>query len=183
MDIILHGSFAETYHGHGTDLALLGGLLGMHADDERIREADRYAKEAGLDYIIRTDDLGEDQHANTVKFIIVNDYGDVFTMVGASLGGGRVMITEINDFPVEIDGALPAICNIHKDQPGAIYAISGVLAKHGINVASMRVYRREEKHTVAFMVIETDEFVPQQAMEEMEELAVIVDVKFIPPIV
>ena len=183
VDIILHGSFAQTYKGHGTDLALIGGLLGMDTDDERIKDAEYYAKEAGLEYIIRTDDLGEDRHANTVKFIIINSYGDAFTMMGASLGGGKVMITEINDFPVEIDGNLPALCNIHKDQPGAVYAISEVLLKYKINIASMRVYRREEKYTVAFMIIETDDLVPQEAMAEIEELSVIVDVKFIPPIV
>ena len=164
VDIILHGSFAKTYKGHGTDLALLAGLLGMDTDDERIRFAEKY-------------------HANTAKFRIENEDGDVFTMIGSSLGGGRVMITEINGFPVEVSGDLPAISNIHLNRPGAIYTISGVLAKHNINVYSMKVYRSEKKSTNAFMILETDEIVPPEVMAEIEELPVIVDVKFIPPIV
>ena len=93
------------------------------------------------------------------------------------------MITEINGFPVEVSGDLPAISNIHLNRPGAIYTISGVLAKHNINVYSMKVYRSEKKSTNAFMILETDEIVPPEVMAEIEELPVIVDVKFIPPIV
>ena len=183
VDIILHGSFAKTYKGHGTDLALLAGLLGMDTDDERIRFAEKYAHEAGLEYTISTADLGEKYHANTAKFRIENEDGDVFTMIGSSLRGGRMMITEINGFPVEVSGDLPAISNIHLNRPGAIYTISGVLAKHNINVYSMKVYRSEKKSTNAFMILETDEIVPPEVMAEIEELPVIVDVKFIPPIV
>ena len=182
VDIILHGSFAKTYKGHGTDLALLGGLVGMDTDDERIRDAERYAKEAGLEYTITTADLGDKYHANTVKFQIVNEDGDSFIMVGSSLGGGRVMITEINNFPVEIEGNLPAICNIHQNRPGAIYTISGVLAEKHINVCSMKVFRSEKKSNTAFMVLETDELVPPEVMAEIEDLPVIIDVKFIPPV-
>ena len=93
------------------------------------------------------------------------------------------MITEINGFPVEVSGDLPAVCNIHLNRPGAIHTISGVLAKHNINVYSMKVYRSEKKSTTAFMILETDEIVPAEVMAEVEELPVIVDVKFIPPIV
>ena len=92
------------------------------------------------------------------------------------------MITEINNFPVEIEGNLPAICNIHQNRPGAIYQISGVLAEKHINVCSMKVFRSEKKSNTAFMVLETDELVPPEVMAELEELPVIIDVKFIPPV-
>ena len=91
------------------------------------------------------------------------------------------MITELNDFPVEIEGRLPAIINTHLDQPGVIHAITGVLAKYRVNIAYMKVFRKE-KRTVAYMVIETDEYVPQEAMDELVALKVIVDVKFIAPV-
>lgn len=179
--IILHGSFAKTYKGHGTDLAILGGLLGMNTDDVRIRHSYQLAKEAGLAFAIETADLGEGYHANTVKFIIINRFDYEVTMVGCSLGGGKVMITELNGFPVEIEGCLPAIVNTHWDKPGSIHAIAGVLAKYDINIAYMKVFRKE-KRTVAYMVIETDEFVPQEAMDELTALKAIVDVRFIAPV-
>lgn len=92
------------------------------------------------------------------------------------------MITEINNFPVEIEGNLPAICNIHQNRPGAIYTISGVLAEKHINVCSMKVFRSEKKSNTAFMDIETDEWWPPEVMAEIEDLPVIIDVKFIPPV-
>lgn len=181
VQIILHGSFAKTYKGHGTDLAILAGLLGMDTDDIRIRDSYQLANEAGLDFSIATADLGEQYHTNTVKFILLNQFDYEYTLIGCSLGGGKVMITELNGFPVEIEGRLPAIINTHLDQPGVIHAITGVLAKHDVNIAYMKVFRKE-KRTVAYMVIETDEYVSQEAMEELMALKVIVDVKFIAPV-
>ena len=181
VQIILHGSFAKTYRGHGTDLAILAGLLGMETDNIRIRDSYRLAEEAGLDFTITTADLGEQYHANTVKFVMVNQFDYEITMIGCSVGGGKVMITELNDFPVEIEGRLPAIINTHLDQPGVIHAITGILARYQVNIAYMKVFRKE-KRTTAYMVIETDEYVPQEAMDELVALKVIVDVKFIAPV-
>ena len=181
VQIILHGSFAKTYRGHGTDLAILAGLLGMDTDDIRIRDSYRLAQEAGLNFTISTADLGDTYHANTVKFVMIDQFDYEMTMIGCSVGGGKVLITELNDFPVEIEGRLPAIVNTHLDQPGVIHAITGVLAKYQVNIAYMKVFRKE-KRTVAYMVIETDEYVPQEAMDELVVLKVIVDVKFIAPV-
>ena len=181
VEIILHGSFAQTYKGHGTDLALVAGLLGMDTDDTRIKDAFRLAKEMGLQYRITTADLGDRYHVNTVKFVIINQYDYEISVVGCSLGGGKVMINELNDFPVEIEGRLPTIIDTHMDQPGVISAITGVLAKYNINIAYMKVFRKE-KRTVAYMIIETDEYVPSAAMEELMALKVILDVKFIAPV-
>ena len=179
--IILHGSFAQTYKGHGTDLAILGGILGFDTDDIRIRHADQLAQEAGLDFTIETDDLGESYHANTAKFIMINHFGCEVTMIGSSLGGGKVLINELNGFQVEIEGRLPAIVNTHWDQPGSIQAITSVLANHNINIAYMKVFRKE-KRTVAYMVIETDEMVPAEVVEKLMSLKAIVDVRFIAPV-
>lgn len=181
VEIILHGSFAQTYKGHGTDLALLGGLLGMETDDVRIKESYALAEEAGLNFTIKTACLGDKYHVNTVKFVIVNQDGYEITVLGSSLGGGKVMINELNDFPVEIEGRLPTVIATHMDQPGVISTITGILGKYGVNIAAMKVFRKE-KRTVAYMIMETDEYVPQEAMEELMALKVIVDVKFVAPV-
>lgn len=181
VEIILHGSFAQTYKGHGTDLALLGGLLGMETDDVRIKDSYALALEAKLDFTISTADLGDGYHVNTVKFVILNRFGYGITIVGSSLGGGKVMINELNDFPVEIEGRLPTIVANHLDQPGVISKITGILGKYGVNIAAMKVFR-QQKCAVAFMIMETDEHAPAEAMEELMALKVVVDVRFIAPV-
>ena len=98
VQIILHGSFAKTYRGHGTDLAILAGLLGMETDDIRIRDSYRLAEEAGLDFTITTADLGEQYHANTVKFVMVNQFDYEITMIGCSVGGGKIIQLSDHDF-------------------------------------------------------------------------------------
>lgn len=109
VEILLHGSFAKTYKGHGTDLALLGGMLGMETDDVRIRDSYRLADEAGLRYQFVPADLGDGYHANTAKFVMTTASGETKTVVGCSVGGGKVLITELDGFPVEIEGIYPTL--------------------------------------------------------------------------
>ena len=180
VEILLHGSFAKTYKGHGTDLALLGGLLGMDTDDVRIRDSFRHAEEAGLIYTFTATDLGEGYHANTAKFVMTLSNGTVKEVVGCSIGGGKVLITELDGFSVEISGAYPTIIDTHMDQPGVIHMITGVLVDYGINIAGMKVFR-QEKNTVAYMIIETDQCVPSYALEEIRALQPVLDVKFVKP--
>lgn len=180
VEILLHGSFAKTYRGHGTDLALLGGLLGMTPDDVRIRDSFRYAEEAGLQYAFTVTDLGEGHHANTAKFIMTLSDGSVKEVVGCSIGGGNVLITELDGFPVEISGAHPTIIDTHLDQPGVIHKITGVLVEYDVNIATMKVFR-QEKNTEAYMVIETDQCVPGEALQEIRALQPVLDVKFVKP--
>lgn len=180
VEILLHGSFAKTYRGHGTDLALLGGLLGMNPDDVRIRDSFRYAQEAGLNYTFTATDLGDGYHANTAKFIMKLSDGSIKEVVGCSIGGGNVLVTELDGFPVEISGAHPTIIDTHLDEPGVIHKITGVLVEYDLNIATMKVFR-QEKNTVAYMVIETDQCVPQEALAEIRALSPVVDVKFVKP--
>ena len=142
VQIYLHGSFAKTYKGHGTDLALLGGLLGMETDDVQIRDSFRLAEESGLVYEFIPSDLGDEYHANTAKFVMTLSDGSVKEVVGCSIGGGKVLITELDGFPVEISGAYPTIIDTHMDQPGVIHLITGVLVEHNINIAAMKVFRQ-----------------------------------------
>lgn len=154
VQVLLHGSFASTGPGHGTDLALIAGLLGMRPDDERIPRSFQLAEEAGLQVDFAEADLG-DAHPNTAVFILADDDGRQTRVRGSSLGGGDVVVTEIDSYDVEMTGELPLLIVGHIDRPGVIAAVTRVLADCGVNVASMRV-SRERKGAGALMLIETD---------------------------
>ena len=180
VEIYLHGSFADTYKGHGTDLALLARLMGMETDDVRIRESYQLADEAGLKYQFITTNLGEGYHANTARFVMTLQDGSRKEITGCSVGGGKVLITELDGFPVEITGIYPTLVDTHLDQPGVIHKITGVLVDYQVNIAAMKVFR-QEKNTVAYMVIETDQEVPDDALKEIIAMRPVLDIKFIRP--
>lgn len=175
----LHGSFADTYQGHGTDRALLAGVLGMGPDDERLVEAKEIARERRLIYSYVRVDL-KDVHPNTVKFIFVNERHEVIRITGSSLGGGQIVITQIDDFRVRITGNEPTLIIQHTDTPGVISKVSAVIAASGVNIADMRV-RRTEKGRRASMIIETDEAIPAEAVEALKTYEWIHTVKQISP--
>lgn len=180
VEIFLHGSFAQTYRGHGTDLALIGGLLNFNTDDTRIRNSFAIAKELGLDFKFTPTDLGDGFHPNTVKFLLLTGENEKISITGASIGGGNVVITEINGYPIELKGDLPTIITTHQDIPGVISKVSRVLADNKINIAFMRVFRKE-KHKLAQMIVETDERVSQEVRENILNLESIVNVRVIEP--
>jgi L-serine dehydratase len=153
----LHGSFARTGEGHGTDKAIVGGLMGFRPDDERIREALNIAEHEGLDFRFEKTTLGEDAdvHPNTVRITV--ERGDrKAVMVGSSLGAGRVLVTEIDGYPVEVTGSYNTIVLVAEDVPGSVARIATILAEDGINIATLRLTRKERGGD-AFMVIEVDE--------------------------
>ena len=174
----LHGSFAETYQGHGTDMALLAGLMGWTPDDERIPEAEKYAKEGGLTYSFKKIDLGNMAHPNTVLFKLTSASGSYCEFMGSSVGGGQVKVTEIDGFPVELTGRLPAILTVHIDTRGVIALVTSTLANAGVNIATMRLFR-SNKGGMASMVIECDEAVPQEILNLIGALQQIESVRFI----
>jgi L-serine dehydratase len=153
----LHGSFARTGEGHGTDKAIVGGLMGFRPDDERIREALTIAEREGLDFKFEKTTLGEDAdiHPNTVR-ITVERADRKAVMVGSSLGAGRVLVTEIDGYPVEVTGSYNTIVLVAEDVPGSVARIATILAEDGINIATLRLTRKERGGD-AFMVIEVDE--------------------------
>ena len=159
--ISLYGSFAQTHKGHGTDLALIAGLLGWHPDDERIPVAFDAAKETGLDFSFCCIDSEEFVHPNTAHFDLVAKNGHCCHVGGASLGGGRIMINNVDGFPVELTGELSALLTVHEDKPGIVSMVSHILAEVGVNIASMRVFRKQ-KGGLAAMVIETDQTVDKK---------------------
>ena len=153
----LHGSFARTGEGHGTDKAIVGGLMGFRPDDERIREALGIAEREGLDYRFEKTTLGEETevHPNTVRVTI--ERGDRSSvMVGSSLGAGRVLVTEIDGYPVEVTGNYHTIVLVAEDVPGSVARIATILSDDGINIATLRLTRKQRGGD-AFMVIEVDE--------------------------
>jgi L-serine dehydratase len=153
--IELHGSFARTGEGHGTDKAIVGGLLGFRPDDERLRDALGIAEREGLDYRFEKTTIADDAHPNTTRISIWR--GDrAAVMTGASLGAGRVLVTEIDGYPVEVSGSYHTIVLVAEDVRGSVAAIAGILAEDGINIANLRLTRKERGGD-AFMVIEVDE--------------------------
>jgi L-serine dehydratase len=153
----LHGSFARTGEGHGTDKAIVGGLMGFRPDDERIRDALGIAEREGLEYRFEKTTLGEENevHPNTVRITV--ERGDRSSiMVGSSLGAGRVLVTEIDGYPVAVTGNYNTIVLVAEDIPGSVARIATILSEDGINIATLRLTRKERGGD-AFMVIEVDE--------------------------
>ncbi len=165
--IQLHGSFAATGEGHGTQRAIVGGLLGIAPDDLRLRTAYDEAEAAGLSYRFEDADLGEDAHPNTARFQIRKD-GESVTLQGASVGGGRIEVTEIDDFPVDLGGDYDTLVLVARDRPGTIAAISAVFAEDGVNLATMRV-DRTGRNKEALMTIEVDHAISDHALAQIRE--------------
>lgn len=168
-DIGLHGSFAQTYKGHGTDLALIAGLLGWNPDDIRIPQAFLHAEQAGIRFSFKIIHLGEKAHPNSVRFLLCGTGGQCCTVTGSSIGGGRVLISEIDGFPLAFTGEFPSLLTIHKDKPGVIAQVTSVLSRHDVNVAQMKVFRKE-KGGLAAMIVETDQLVDEEAWQAVNSL-------------
>lgn len=171
--ISLYGSFAQTYRGHGTDIALIGGLLDYDTYDERIKSSIEIAKDKGMKISFIEEDAVVD-HPNTARLIIGDDFGQL-ELVGVSIGGGKIEITELNGFELKLSGNHPAILVVHNDRYGAIAAVANVLAKHAINIGHMDVSRKEVGQ-LALMTIETDQNLSKDVLEELKTLPNILQV-------
>jgi L-serine dehydratase len=168
--IELHGSFARTGEGHGTDKAIAGGLMGFRPDDERLRDALEIADREGLAYRFEKATLGTDSevHPNTVRITV--ERGDrTAEMIGSSLGAGRVLVTEIDGYPVEIHGNYHTIVLVAEDIPGSVARICGILAEDGVNIATLRLTRKARGGD-AFMVIEVDEQPDEKVRDDIRAL-------------
>lgn len=177
--IVLHGSFASTGQGHGTDLALVAGLLGIRPDDPAIVDAFDLAAKAGLDFEIVADDLGE-VHPNTARFELVTD-GRTVMIEGASIGGGQVLVTRIDSYDVEVSGQLPLLLVAHRDQPGEIARVTTIIGDSGANIAAMRV-SRSARGGDALMLIETDTPATDDMVAAIEQLDAVTGVRRVPAV-
>lgn len=177
-DITFYGSFANTYRGHGTDRAVVGGLLGFKSYDERIRDAFELAKEAGLAVSFTADSDTETAHPNTIDILLEGDDGHTLFVRGESLGGGRVRIVKLNNISVEFTGEYSTLIVDHQDKTGTVAYITSRLAKHRINIAFMKLFR-EEKGQKAYTVIESDDYIPAELKGELLEYPTIEHVELI----
>lgn len=180
VSFLLHGSFAQTYKGHGTDKALVAGILNMDPWDENLKSSFKIAEEKGIKIIFAETDLG-DVHPNTVKFIITKADGSITEVTGSSIGGGNITVINIDGQVVEFTGERPTILTSHKDLPGVISKISSILYEENINIANMRVFR-SQKGKMQTMALETDSLISQSLMNKIKNIKEIENVKFINPL-
>lgn len=171
----LHGSFAKTKKGHGTDRALVAGILGMETYDERIKNSFDIAKEKGIDIEFIEVDLG-DVHPNTVKIAISKEDGTTAEITGSSVGGGSISIINIDGDDMEFSGDYPVLIIKHKDKRGMISKISFALAMSEINIATLKVGRYAKGET-ATTVVETDNNIPKSVVEEISKIDSVISVR------
>ena len=162
----LYGSFAKTYRGHGTDRALLGGIMGFQTDDERIRDSFTIATEMGLDFTFSTNEIDTDVHPNTVDIRMKNEKNEIMTIRGESLGGGKVRISKINGVDVDFTGQYSAVIVVHRDRPGVIAHITKCLMDCNVNIAFLKLFR-EDKGATAYSIVESDEKLPPAVIDEI----------------
>lgn len=175
-DIDLHGSFAETGFGHGTDRALLAGLLGMKPDDLRIPNAYEEANRAGMAYSFRTVEL-RDAHPNTALLELTGKSGKQLTLQASSIGGGAIVVNKIDGIDVNFTGDFNTLIVRNQDESGSVAAITSILSQVHINVANMSV-NRHRRGGDALMVIETDQHIKPRQVEFLSELPGILSVTY-----
>lgn len=167
-EIGLHGSFAKTYRGHGTDRALVGGLMGMHVDDERLRDSLSIARAAGISVHFRLINI-RGAHPNTVRLIVTGLSGRMLEIEAASVGGGNIEVHKIDGLGVNFTGKENTLIIRHTDVMGAIASITGTLARNNVNIANMQGYRRQQGGD-AMIVMELDGIPDQDAMDTINKL-------------
>lgn len=168
VEFTLYGSFAKTYRGHGTDRALLGGIMGFSTDDTRIRDSFRIAGERGLKFNFIANETETDIYPNTVDIKMMNSAGQIMTVRGESLGGGKVRIVRINQVQVDFSGEYSAVIVIHQDKPGVAAHITKCLSDRNVNIAFMRLFRESKGHT-AYTIVESDDHLPEDVTENLKE--------------
>ena len=166
--LVLHGSFAKTAQGHGTDLALAAGLLGYYPDDPRIRDAFAHAAVADLELEFVTADLG-DIHPNSVRLELTGEGEESVSVLGSSLGAGFVRVTQVNGFDVHVSGTYHTLLALHTDRPGVIARVAGVVADDDCNIATA-LSARVKRGGHAMMSVEIDKPLAQYAVDYLTEL-------------
>lgn len=167
-ELYLHGSFAATGRGHGTDMALIAGLLGFAPDDERIPQSFEYAKKAGLEFRFDTIQL-RDAHPNSVLIKACGAGGHSIEVVGASIGGGRIEIREFAGMKLRFSADGPTLIVQNRDFPGSVADVSYILSRLNINIATFQVTRNSRGGT-AVMVIECDATIEPDVIERIESM-------------
>ena len=165
-DIGLYGSFAETGRGHGTDRALVAGLLGMKPDDLRIPESFSVAKEQGLSFVFHPAELRE-AHPNTAVLTVEGASGKKTKVQAASIGGGRIRVDQLDGVAVDFTGIFNTLIVRHMDVPGELATLTKVLSDGGINIANMSLVRDRRGGSV-MTIFEIDQPVPAAELEQLK---------------
>jgi L-serine dehydratase len=179
-DIIFYNSFAQTYEGHGSDLAIIAGLLDLRADDKRIKEAFALAKEHGLQYKFKSVANASALHPNTIKLALKKG-DETLEVLGESRGGGLINITEINGFKADINASLHTLVITAGDVKGSVAFIADILAHDDCNIATMAVSRKG-KNDVAGLVIEMDSGLKPVTLSYLRSLSWVKHIIYIPDI-
>lgn len=175
--ILLHGSFAQTGAGHGTDKALVAGLLGMQPDDMRIPHSLEIAQERGMEVHFGTTEM-RDVHPNTAVLKLEASGGRSLDIVASSLGGGRVQIVEIDGIQTNFSGDCPTLIVHNLDQPGHVAEVTSMLSHKSVNIATMQLYR-SKRGGYAVMVLETDQSIPAECIKWLEHLEGVIKVTYL----
>ena len=177
--LTLHGSFAKTAKGHGTDLALAAGLMGCYPDDVRIQSALDLAAAQGLEITFATKDLG-DVHPNTVSLRLLNAQEEV-EVVGSSLGGGLVRIFKVNGFDINFSGAYHTLLLEHEDKPGVLARVARVIADDEVNIATLHCARRK-RGGFAMMSVEVDRQLSGYVLDYLTHVPYVRWMRFLPEV-
>ena len=170
VEITLSGSFAQTYKGHGTDRALLAGIMGYHSYSAEIRDALTIAKERGIDYEFIKEDI-KGAHPNTARIHFALEDGEEGTVEGASVGGGNILVSRVNGMDVEFTGENNTILVMHQDKPGVIAAVTQLMhfEYEDLNIATFHL-TRESRGGNAIMTIEIDGQPPEALIGAIREI-------------
>ena len=166
--LLLHGSFASTGEGHGTHRALIAGLLGLSPDDSRVPDSFTLAGERGLEFTFGTCVL-RDVHPNSVLIQLEGAQGGALEVGASSPGGGRIQVFRLDGLSTSFTGELPTLVVHNSDRPGCVSQVTGVLAGHGMNVATLQLNRGNRGES-AVMVIECDQPIPDEVAQEVRDL-------------
>lgn len=173
----LHGSFAETGKGHGTEMALVAGLLGMDTDDVRIPDSLKLAEEAGMEVDFEKIEISG-AHPNTAQLKVCDKDGNCLEVQASSLGGSRIMIDSIDGMEVNCSGEVPTLIIRNIDRPGMVAEVTMALAEHNINIARMHLYRSSRGGS-AVMVVETDQKIPEHEIRRLSQQKDILKITYI----
>ncbi len=177
VNIILHGSFSATGAGHGTDKALIAGVLGMHPDDIRIPDSFNIAREKKLEFSFESKNL-KDAHPNTAILQLKGESGRELEIQASSVGGGRIMVNKIDGIDVNFSGESPTLIVHNIDQPGHVAEVTSMLSHKSVNIATMQLFR-DHRGGYAVMVIETDSEIPEESIEWLRHLEGVIKVTYL----
>ena len=168
VKFLLHGSFAETYKGHGTDKALVGGILGFEPDDARIKYSFKLAQDAGVKFEFIKSNLGDDVHPNTVKMEMLLEDGSKSSLEGASIGGGNIKLTGIDGLELDFNGSKSAVVLEVKDVDNAQESVIELLVNNNVNKDKI-LAEKPSKSEYIFITIETDNNLDKEIMDQLNK--------------